>query len=229
MSQVNEATNLPPESSHFWAKHHDIIPIGIIALMAVSFLLFWKAQPGTLPPELAASPHASIWQFPAYWGRYEWGKYFLMPLSNFLLFLYLLLSRVLPILSNLVATRHTHIAQSLRSFHERSDEIAQRYRSVKEKLAQVDDEVAEIIARAKQLAGTEKEKTQVRATKQAERIVQEADTLGAQGVRKAQQELQAELIERAFTKAEAILVQQITTEDQSRLERDYLQHIGKLS
>lgn len=229
MSQENEVTVLPQESPHFWAKHHDIIPIFIIALMAVSFLMYWKTQPSALPRELAAAPHSSIWQFPAYWGRYEWGKYFLMPLSNFLLFMYLLLSRVLPLLSANLWTRHLHIKQSLQSFEERSDEIADRYRHVKEKLAHVDEEVAVILSRAQENSLLEKTKIRERAQKQAQRIVQEAELLGSQEVRKVQQELQAELIERAFAKAESLLLQTITSDDQARLERDYLQHVGKLS
>lgn len=210
MSQSNQATaTAPQETPGFWAKHHDIVPIFIIALMAFSFLFYWKAD-----------PHSA---------QYMWGKYFFMPLSNFLLFMYIFLALVAPVISKLLAERHVHVSNSLQSFAERSDEIAQRYREVKEKLEVVDDETDAIVARAKDLAETEKAKILKSAQSQAERIKAEAETLGSQEVRRAQQELQTELIDRAFQRAEDLLASNLTADDKKRLETDFLQHVGKLS
>ncbi len=229
MSQASAAQ----PSEGFWAKHHDIIPIFIVALMAASFLVYWKAQPGVVPESvlknLKPGEHASIWSYPAYWGRYEWGKFFLMPLSNLLLFLYLFLAAVLPGLASSFRESHFHIAASLKSFEERSDEIAMRFHEVREKLATVDDETEAILERAKSSSKEEKEKIIKRAKQQAERITNEADMLGSQEVLRAQQELKAELIEKAFARAEELLASKMTSDDHKKLESTYLQHLGKLS
>ncbi len=220
MSPENQAATQPKEAPNFWAKHHDVVPIFIIALMAFSFLFYWKAAP-------AHGTH--VWQHPSAWGRFEWGKYFLMPLSNFLLFMYLLLAQILPALVTMLGERHAHVANSLQSFNERSDEIAMRYREVKMKLEHLDDETEQITKRATERAKAEKEKSIERAKTQAERIKAEADALGSQEVRRVQQELQTELIEKAFSHAQQLITEKITVDDQNRINTDYLQQVGKLS
>lgn len=230
MSQANQSAHA---SEGFWAKHHDIIPIFIVALMAASFLLYWKATPGVVPESvlknLKPGEHASIWSYPAYWGRFEWGKFFFMPLSNLLLFLYLFLSQVLPGLAVSFRERHFHVAASLASFEERSDEIAQRFHAVREKLATVDDETKEILERAETLSQEEKSNIIERAKEQAQRISKEAELLGSQEVLRAQQDLKSELIEKAFERAEQVLASKMTADDHKKLESSYLQHLGKLS
>jgi F-type H+-transporting ATPase subunit b len=152
-----------------------------------------------------------------------------MPISNLLLFLYFLLSQIAPTIAKHLRERQLYIAESIKSFDLRSNEIALHYREIKEKLGRADVESEDIIQKANEIAEQTKQKIVANAKKQAARLEKDAESELDQKLRYTQQQLQLELIDAAFSKAEQLIEQHITSEDLQRFEQEYLKQVGKFS
>jgi F-type H+-transporting ATPase subunit b len=161
--------------------------------------------------------------------RLLWGKQILMPLGNFLLFMYLLLSKVIPGLKQSLIERHNEIAEGVQEFEQHSGDIAIRYREVKEKLDNAKGEVDDIVSHATSHAAAEKEAIITSAKKQASRIEASADSMAQYEKHRITKELRYKLIERSFTRAEELIKEHINADDQERLRQDQLGLIEKLS
>ena len=214
MSQNSNELSLvqKPEPS-FWLRHFDLFGLAAFAFMAFSFLFYWTVK---------HSPHPDH-------ELLLWGRMFLLPLSNFLLFLYLVLSQVLPPLTDHLYQRRLQLQRGFRIFEEQSNEIASRYHTIRENLAHVDEEVETLLAAARESAEKEKERLLARARRQAQRIEEDARATIVQERRHLMQSLQEKMIAEAWNQAEALLEQHLTSEDQRRLESEFLQAVEKIA
>ena len=189
------------EQSKF-EKYGDLLGLFAIALMAFGFLLSWQA------------PHHS-------W-REVWGMSFFVPLANFLLFLYLLLSKAIPPLLDYLYERHHRIAESIKSFDEKSSEIAVKYKEIRDKFQNVDSEVEEIISLAKERADHERKELIAAAEKKARQLIADTEQQGQQELDRIRRSIQTKLIELSFQKLENILKENFKPEDQDRILQQFI-------
>lgn len=188
---------------------YDFVPVLALILLVVGFLMYKDAAPNST--------------------RLLWGKQIFMPLGNFVLFLYLLLSKVLPGLKQSLVERHLAIVEGVQEFDDSSDTIQDRYQDIREKLAQVDEETQAILEQATHKATQEKEALITEAESQAKRVVESAGALAQYEKHRIRQELQHELIERSFARAEELLKQHISDQDQANLQSEQLTLVAKIS
>ncbi len=200
-SEVIQGNVARREPSKF-EKYGDILGLFAIALMAFGFLLAWQAP-----------PHS--------W-RQTWGMSFFVPLANFLLFMYLLLSKAIPPLLDYLHERHHRIAESVKSFEQKSSEIAVKYKEIKEKFENVEKEVEEIITSAKERAQREKEELIAAAEKKAQQILADSEEQGQQELDRIRRSIQMKLIELSFQKLEKLLKDNFKPEDQERLLKEFI-------
>lgn len=205
---MSQHTSQAQERPSLLARHHDLLPIFLVAMLFVGYLMFWT-QAGT----------------PA--GKNSWlyvvGKNLVVPYANLFLLLYFILSRVIPPLQASLQTRHEEVKNGIRSFEERTDAIAQQYRDIKDKLANVDDEVDVILQRAETFAASESKKQLAQVEHQAERLVEDAHRVVEQELRRVHQDFQRDLIEKAFHYTEDTLTAHTNEQDHERLLDDYIQ------
>lgn len=207
MSQVNSQNE--PQKRSFIVRYHDLFPLLVLAFMAGTFLLYWKAP-------------ADSWQT-------RMSHQFFLPLANFFLFAYLILAKTMPMLAKHFRERHTKIAEGIQAFSQQTGAMAERFEEIEKKLENVDEESKEIIERAKTLAEQEKENVISNAKSKAEKIGDEAEASLAQELRRMQQAVQKEAVEQSFAEAQEIVKKHFSAEDQQRLEKEYLQTLGKLT
>ncbi len=189
-------------------RHGDMLFLFAIALMAFGFLLSWRAPDGS-------------------W-RQLWGKGFFVPLSNLLILIYLILSKALPSFLDYLVARRARIEESLKSFEERTDEISLRFREIRDKYANSDAEVKEILERARARAEEEKANRIAEAHKRAEELIREAKEMSEQEERLLYLKLTENLVNRSIERAEKQIKESFSPEDQERLLGEFLEKIESL-
>jgi F0F1-type ATP synthase membrane subunit b/b' len=154
------------------------------------------------------------------------GKKLLVPYGNLGLLFWVLLSRLWPGIQQGLVNRSQQISVAVQDFESREDAIILKYKEIKEKLAHVDGETTEIVENAKAAAQREAVLTVEKAEHRAGRIRSDAKHLANHESLKVQQEVQRLMIERAFGQAETLLSEQMTEDDETALQQEFLKKLG---
>ncbi len=191
-------------------KYHDLIPLFFFLLMVIGLLVYFDPTASSIP---------------------EWriilGKKLLVPYANLGLLLYIILYYAVPPLNDYLRERRQTIEEGIKDFEQRSDNVALQYKEIKEKLSHVDEEVEQIIARAKALAEEEKQKSIEQSRQAAARLKKDAENLLQQEYHQMENEMRQELLNKAFAEVDEILKGHLTEEDQKRFQEDFLSDVER--
>lgn len=213
---MSQQANASGSSESALFNPYDFVPLAACTVIVIGYLIY-RERPATLPdPEFF---NQSV----------LWGKYILMPLGNFALFLYLLLSQVVPRLKDHLQARHLEIAEGVQDFDQSSENIAARFQDTRDKLANVEEETKGIIERAEAKAAQEKQSIIAQAERQAARVLEGAEALTSYERYRIKGELEVRLVEHSFSRAAALLKENINDEDQTRLQQEHLGLMDKIS
>lgn len=107
------------------------------------------------------------------------------------------------------------------------DEARQRHEEIEARIASLSREVENLRAEARREADIEKQKLIERAHEEAERIAETARRNVRDEALRAQLELRREAVGLAVQLAEATLAQNVSSEDQARLARQFLDSLNR--
>jgi F-type H+-transporting ATPase subunit b len=122
--------------------------------------------------------------------------------------------------------RKRQIQDELETMKEKRDEAEQEYKAFELRLAGMDDELAELVEKAKAMAEDEKTRILAEAEASAKDIRRQAEAAVQGALAHAKSKLQAEVAEQAVVMAEELIVKNLTPEDQVAITEQYLERVG---
>jgi len=128
-------------------------------------------------------------------------------------------------LSQALSDRTKGIKEQLQELEEKKKAAEQELIQYDQKLARLEKEAAEIIARYKQQGEDAKARILTEAESAAERLQEQARRNMEFELKDASAKLQSEILEKALAKAEAMIQNKILPEDQDRLIDEYLNKV----
>lgn len=132
-----------------------------------------------------------------------------------------------PGLKVVLAQRSTEIVQSRDLAREQTATAASSLADSQSRLQRVEEEVAGLLAAAEEDGQRERERIVAAAEDEAERIRRHAQRDMGSEVTRARRDLKRHVADLAVGMAADLLEENISTEDQSRLVRDYLDRLGE--
>ena len=150
---------------------------------------------------------------------------FVFSIVNFLLFLFVLYKYALPRIKDFFVERSQQIRQSLQEAEEVRTAAENKLRECEKKLEALDKQVEDIRTLMKKEGEADKERIVREAEREAEIMKSQARTVAEQEIRRAKQELRAELIRLSLEGAEKTLNNTINKDDQIRLIDEYIKEI----
>ncbi|MCX5869151.1 MAG: ATP synthase F0 subunit B [Deltaproteobacteria bacterium] len=124
--------------------------------------------------------------------------------------------------------RRRQVKEDLDALESKKDEAERSYKEFSAKLASVEKDVDLIVEKAIAQAEIEKVKIIERAEKAAEDIKRQAQMTVANEVIAARRMLKNEIADKAAIMAEALILKNLTEEDQVKIVEDYLDKVGAI-
>jgi len=124
--------------------------------------------------------------------------------------------------------RRKQVKDDLQNLEAKKAEAERSYKEFSEKLASVEKDVDQIVEKAIAQAEIEKVKIIERAEKMAEDIKRQAQMAVANEVTAARRMLKNEIADKAAVMAEALIVKNLTVDDQVKIVEDYLDKVGAI-
>lgn len=124
--------------------------------------------------------------------------------------------------------RRRQVKEDLDALEAKKDEAERSYKEFSAKLASVEKDVDLIVEKAIAQAEIEKVKIIERAEKAAEDIKRQAQMTVANEVIAARRMLKNEIADKAAIMAEALILKNLTEEDQVKIVEDYLDKVGAI-
>jgi len=124
--------------------------------------------------------------------------------------------------------RRKQVRDDLESLEAKKAEAERSYKEFSEKLASVEKDVDQIVEKAIAQAEIEKAKIIERAEKMAEDIKRQAQMAVANEVTAARRMLKNEIADKAAVMAEALIIKNLTADDQVKIVEDYLDKVGAI-
>jgi F-type H+-transporting ATPase subunit b len=126
---------------------------------------------------------------------------------------------------NFLRQRSRTVARAIEEAKTRLEQAQQEVEQWRARLSNVDEEAAEIVRNAGELAELERQRRRERAQATAERIRQDAGALADQEFDQAREELRAEVAVLAAESAAALVRDLLRPEDDRRLITEYAQRV----
>ena len=145
---------------------------------------------------------------------------------NFAVLVFLLVKFLAKPLSVTLGGRRQRIQDELETMRQQRDEAEQEYKTLKRRLAGMEDETAELVEKAKVRAEEEKARILAEAEDAAKDIRRQAEASVQGALAQATRKLQAEIADRAVVMAEELIVRNLTPEDQVAITEKYLERVG---
>lgn len=124
--------------------------------------------------------------------------------------------------------RRKQVKDDLQALEAKKAEAERSYKEFSAKLASVERDVDQIVEKAIAQAEIEKAKIIERAEKMAEDIKRQAQMAVANEVTAARRVLKNEIADKAAVMAEALIVKNLTSEDQVKIVENYLDKVGAI-
>jgi len=150
---------------------------------------------------------------------------FIFSVINFILFLIVLYIFALPRIKSFISERSEKIQQALKEAEETKTLAENKLKEYEKKIALLGKEVEEIRKAVEKEGEAEKERIIAAAEKEAEIIKWQAKIIAEQELKQAKVELKKELAKLSLERAEQIIKEKITKDDQARLVKDYITQI----
>ena len=109
---------------------------------------------------------------------------------------------------------------------DKRDEAEKAYNAFEARLAGMEDELAELVEKAKAMAEDEKTRILAEAEASAKDIRRQAEAAVQGTLAQAKSRLQEEIAEQAVVMAEELIVKNLTPEDQVAITEQYLERVG---
>ncbi len=122
--------------------------------------------------------------------------------------------------------RRQEIQDELETMQEKRDEAEKAYNAFESRLAGMEDELAELVEKAKAMAENEKTRILAEAEASAKDIRRQAEAAVQGTLALAKSRLQEEIAEQAVVMAEELIVKNLTPEDQVAITEQYLERVG---
>lgn len=124
--------------------------------------------------------------------------------------------------------RRKQVKDDLEAVEAKKVEAERSYKEFSAKLASVEKDVEQIVDKAIAQAEIEKVKIIERAEKMAEDIKRQAQMAVANEVTAAKRMLKNEIADKAAVMAEALIIKNLTADDQVKIVEDYLDKVGAI-
>ncbi len=122
--------------------------------------------------------------------------------------------------------RRREIQDELKTMEEKRDEAEMTYTAFESRLAGMEDELVELVEKAKAMAEDEKIRILAEAEESAMDIRRQAEAAVQGALAQAKSRLQEEIAEQAVVMAEELIVKNLTSEDQVAITEQYLERVG---
>ncbi|MGB5684699.1 MAG: ATP synthase F0 subunit B [Candidatus Electrothrix sp.] len=130
-----------------------------------------------------------------------------------------------PIAAGLGGRKH-QIQDELETMQEKRDEAEQAYKTFELRLAGMEDELSELVEKAKAMAEDERTRILAEAEASAKDVLRQAEAAVEGALAHAKSKLQSEIAEQAVVMAEELIVKNLTPEDQVAITEQYLERVG---
>lgn len=131
-------------------------------------------------------------------------------------------------LGSALSGRRKQIREELEAIEAKKADAERAYKEFSAKLASVEKDVDQIVEKAVAQAEIEKARIIERAEKTAEDIKRQAKMAVANEVTAARRMLKNEIADQAAVMAEALIVKNLTMDDQVKIVEDYLDKVGAI-
>ncbi len=138
-------------------------------------------------------------------------------ITNFVVLLFILRKVLFRPLGNMAAERHDELKTSLEDAAKLRSAAQARLDEYTQRIARIDDEVAEIVAALRKEAEAEKGRILAAAAEQARQIKLEMERTQAAELGRVEREIKAEAVRAAVAAAEKILREKVTAADERRI------------
>jgi F-type H+-transporting ATPase subunit b len=147
---------------------------------------------------------------------------------NFIALMIILIKFGAKPIGDALSGRRKQVKEELDSIEAKKADAERSYKDFSEKLASVEKEVDQIVEKAIAQAEIEKVKIIERAEKAAEDIKRAAQMAVANEVTAARRMLKNDIADQAAVMAEALIVKNLTADDQVKIVEDYLDKVGAI-
>jgi len=147
---------------------------------------------------------------------------------NFVALMIILIKFAAKPIGSALSGRRKQVKDDLESLEAKKAEAERSYKEFSAKLASVEKDVDQIVEKAIAQAEIEKVKIIERAEKMAEDIKRQAQMAVANEVTAARRMLKNEIADKAAVMAEALIVKNLTDDDQVKIVEDYLDKVGAI-
>lgn len=195
-----------------------------LALVPASVL---ATPPSAVPPSHEPSAHADrdiVWISPIFGNTGKTGLLWI--LINFVVLMWILEKLLFSKLRQRTAVKHDAIKSELDKATAARTEAETVLADVKSRLGRLDAEAAELLADAKARAEADRKRIIEAAEQEAERIRAAAIATSEREAEVRRRQLEAELVDRAVSRAEELLRKQFTPSDQARMVDDYVSQVA---
>ncbi|MBW1771617.1 MAG: ATP synthase F0 subunit B [Deltaproteobacteria bacterium] len=131
-------------------------------------------------------------------------------------------------IKDFLAARTREIKQRLEDLQREKEEAEEKFRDIEGKLKDFEEEKKRILEQYRQEGETEKEKIIAEAGNRVQEILSQAELTIQQETESAKARLKQEMVEIAAQKAEEIIADRITENDQDSLVDDFIERVGKI-
>ena len=145
---------------------------------------------------------------------------------NFAALVFLLVKFLAKPIAASLGGRRKEITDELETMQQQRDEAEQEYKAFESRLAGMEDELAELVEKARAMAEDEKTRILAEAEASARDIRRQAEAAVQGTLAQAKSRLQAEIAEQAVAMAEELIVKNLTPEDQVAITEQYLERVG---
>jgi F-type H+-transporting ATPase subunit b len=149
----------------------------------------------------------------------------LFPTINFAIFVWMIWTYALPAMRGWVRERHDRVVRELAEAAAAKAEAERLRQEWQDRIARLDETIAQMREQARQDAQRERDRILAAALKAAEGIRRDAERAAAYEVRRAQQQLRAELVQQALALAEDTTRKQWSEQDQERAVTEFLKQV----
>lgn len=184
-----------------------------------------------VPTVANASPeaegHGGIeWISPVFGGTGKLGLIWII--INFLVLVWILNRLLFQPLIKRTRDKHDTVKSEIDRATTAREEAQAVLAEYREKLDKLDDEIGELMASAKERAEADRKRIIADAERQAEQIKASATAAAEREAAARRRQLEAEIVDRAVERAEALLRQKITPADQRGMVDRYVDQIGSV-
>lgn len=147
---------------------------------------------------------------------------------NFIVLMFILIKFGAKPIGAALSGRRKQVKEDLSAIEAKKLAAERSYNEFSAKLASVEKDVEQIVEKAIALAEIEKVKIIERAEKAAEDIKRQAQMAVANEVTAARRMLKNEIADQAAVVAEALIIKNLTADDQFKIVEDYLDKVGAI-